>query len=82
MSKVFSTSSLLMASWVLYWGKNPFLGYRDGKFHFADGESTIQFLIAGYHDADPQANIHKFEKCKTFLITERRKDGYSGRENA
>lgn len=72
MENLFSTTSLLLASWVLYSGKNPFVAFRDGKFWFADGEHTVQFLIAGYHDADPRANIHQFEKCRAQLVLERR----------
>jgi hypothetical protein len=72
MENLFSTTSLLLASWVLYSGQNPFIAFRDGKFIFADGEHTVQFLIAGYHDVDPSANIHKFEKCRAQLVLERR----------
>jgi hypothetical protein len=75
-SPPFSTPSLLLASWILYGERNEFLGYRNGKFWFDDSENTIQFLISGYHGVDPRVNLHKFEKCRASLLTERRKDGY------
>jgi hypothetical protein len=79
---LFSTTSLLLASWVLYSKQNPFVGYRDGKFWFADGEHTVQFIINGYHDVDPRANIHEFEKCRNRLLVERRRVAgpYDGRQ--
>jgi hypothetical protein len=72
MGNIFSTTSLLLATWVLYSGQNPFLGFHDGKFTFADGEFTIQFLIGGYHDVDPSVHLHKFEKCRAQLVLARR----------
>jgi hypothetical protein len=70
---LYSSSSLLLSTWILHSKQNPFLGYHDGKFWFADGEHTIQFLISGYHDVNPAANIHEFEKCRAELVVARRK---------
>lgn len=70
-SNPFSTPSTLLASWILFSERNPYLGYRDGRFWFDDPEFLIQFLIGGYHDINPQANIHRFERCKSQLISDK-----------
>ena len=82
-SFVHSTPSLLLATWIAYSEQNRFIGFSDGKFHFDDSGQTIQFLIAGYHDVDPRANIHKFEKCRSFLMATKRRSelgSFDGRQ--
>lgn len=73
MANPISTASLLLASWYLYSERVPFVAFRDGKFWFDDPEYLTQFLVGGYHGHDPKANIHRFEKCRSFLIAERRR---------
>jgi len=71
--KIFSTSSLLLSSWIHYSERNRYLGYRDGKFHFADGDDLIQFLIAGFHDINPQVDLLRYERVRGYLVDSRKK---------
>ena len=75
MDNPYGTTSLLLASWIRYSQHNPYLGFHDGKFWFADGEHVIQFLINGYHDVDPRANIHQFEKIRSALLSDKIRAG-------
>ena len=72
---IFSTASLLLASWIHYSERNRYLGYADGKFHFADGEHTIQFLINGFHGVNPQVDLKKYESARGFLVRDRQNSG-------
>jgi hypothetical protein len=71
MENIYATTSCLLAAWIRYADQNPYLGFHDGKFQFADGEHTIQFLISGYHSVNPAANIHQFEKISSALLSEK-----------
>jgi hypothetical protein len=71
----YGTTSLLLASWIQYSKRNPYLGYHDGKFWFVDGEHLIQFLIGGYHGLDPQVGLHEFEKVRSALLSDKLRAG-------
>jgi hypothetical protein len=72
-SNIFSTTSLLLASIIEYSQRNKYLGYHDGKFCFDDSESTVQFLIGGFHNVNFSVNLKRYEKARGYLVHNRRK---------
>jgi len=71
----FSTTSLLMASWLCYsqYDSLNYLRYDPKtRLHwFHDPESLIQFIVEGYHALDPRVELHRFEKVRARLLREK-----------
>lgn len=70
---IYKTSSLLLASLIELYDLNPYIGYHEGQYCFANGQNTVELIIAGSHDPNLAVNHKKYEKARGRLVFSRRK---------